>query len=104
MAITFTEDQEIEEIINLFIGNSERIMRQKFTNNEKNEIKINPKQFLTSTIKSFMPFKKSSLEFNLEAIGMKEMLDVFYRCDYYQKKWSNYNLELNDLGNFKVIK
>jgi hypothetical protein len=93
------------ESFNLEIGLVTRITRiSDFDKDQKLQIKENAFEFLTQYIEGIKPFKNSGLEFNLEAVGMMELLPVLKRWKTTSLQWQSLPFILNKNNRFEVDK
>lgn len=88
------------EDFNLFILNAERVLRYKFTPDEKVLLLTHGEDLIKSKVKEWSPFKNSSEDFNLEAMGMLEVKDVYQMFRNKSGAWKTFKFELNEKGFF----
>jgi hypothetical protein len=96
------EAERAKEDLNLFILNAERVLRLKFTRDERQLLKVDGFNFIKERVKNMSPFPNSSEVFNLEAMGMTEVLDVYSYYNQNAPRWNNYKFELNDKNFFEI--
>jgi hypothetical protein len=99
---TIKQLEEGKDALNLFILSTERIMRTKFNNDEKIELKNNGIDFIKETLKQIYPFKEADEQFNLEAMGMSEIQNSYHSYNVNSSKWLNFNYFLNEKGTFEL--
>lgn len=99
---TIKQMEEGKEALNLFILSTERIMRMKFNNEQKEQLKVNGIEFIKETLKKKFPFKEADEKFNLEAMGMGEIENSYHSYNMNSGKWLYFNFKLNDKGFFEV--
>ena len=99
---TINRMEEGKDALNLFILSTERVMRTKFDNDEKIELKNNAIEFLKETLKKKYPFKEADEQFNLEAMGMSEIQNSYHSYNVNSYKWLSFNYFLNEKGIFEL--
>ncbi len=101
---TIKQMEEGKEALNLFILSTERIMRTKFNNEQKEQLKVNGIGFIKETLKKKYPFKEADEKFNLNAMGMGEIENSYHSYNVNSGKWLSNNFKLNDKGFYEVPK
>lgn len=99
---TIKQMEEGKEALNLFILSTERVMRMKFNNEQKEQLKVNGIEFIKETLKKKYPFKEADEKFNLEAMGMGEIENSYHSYNVNSGKWLYFNFKLNDKGLFEL--
>ncbi|RTY64802.1 MULTISPECIES: hypothetical protein [unclassified Flavobacterium] len=99
---TIKQMEEGKEALNLFILSTERIMRTKFNNEQKEQLKVNGIGFIKETLKKKYPFKEADEKFNLDAMGMGEIENSYQSYNVNSGKWLYNNFKLNDKGFYEV--
>lgn len=99
---TIKQMEEGKEALNLFILSTERVMRMKFNNEQKEQLKVNGVEFIKETLKKKYPFKEANEKFNLDAMGMGEIENSYHSYNVNSGKWLYFNFKLNDKGFFEV--
>ena len=99
---TIKQMEEGKEALNLFILSTERIMRTKFNNEQKEQLKVNGIGFIKETLKKKYPFKEADEKFNLNAMGMGEIENSYHSYNVNSGKWLSNNFKLNDKGFYEV--
>lgn len=99
---TIKQMEEGKEALNLFILSTERILRMKFNNEQKEQLKINGIEFIKEILKKKYPFKEAEEKFNLEAMGMTEIENSYHSYNVNSRKWLSFNYLLNEEGFFEL--
>jgi hypothetical protein len=99
---TIKQMEEGKEALNLFILSTERVMRTKFDDDDKIELKDNGIEFIKETLRKHIAFPLASEEFNLEAMGLQEVSDLYKSFEYNSGKWLYFNYFLNEKGLFEL--
>src|SRR5690554_737940 len=94
------EAEQAKENLNLFISNAERVMRTEFSKAERKILKDDGFNFIKERIKKISPFKNSNEDFNLEAMGMQEVRDIYTSYKLKSSRWNKFNFELNSKNQF----
>jgi len=94
------EAEQAKENLNLFISNAERVMRTEFSKAERKLLKEDGYNFIKERIKEISPFKNSNEDFNLEAMGMQEVRDIYTSYKLKSSHWNKFNFELNTKDQF----
>ena len=100
--VTIKQMEQGKEALNLFILSTERVMRTKFNDEEKIELKNNSIEFIKETLKKKYPFKEADEKFNLEAMGMSEIENSYHSYNVNSGKWLSFNYFLNENGSFEL--
>lgn len=85
-----------------FIQLVEGTIKMQLTNEEKTQLRDKGTDFIKESLKEKFPFREASEDFNLEALGMR---DLEISKNYYKlnsQKWQPYNFQLNEDGIFQI--
>jgi hypothetical protein len=99
---TIKQMEDGKEVLNLFILSTERVMKTKFDDDQKIQLKDNAIEFIKETLKNKFPFKEADEKFNLDAMGMNEIENSYHSYKVNSGKWRSFNYFLNEKGLFEL--
>jgi hypothetical protein len=80
--------------LNGFILEAETVLGCKFTDKEKQSLKSNGKEFIKDLVQTKFTFQNANEDFNLEALGLTKVKDLYSNYDKNSGKWIYFDYTL----------